>query len=484
VKVKTLRSLKRGDHEQMRRIHALAEGGEDWRKLLSYWLPTTVMEPNDVLIERHAWATYDPHLPVILNLALGSLFADPPVMEGIPDDTWERLEVDCDRLKTSWASFFRSRMRDAVLYRRAWCWVEAPRTAEAPATMADENAVLAGVYLRAIDARSVQTWSTDATGALAAVLFYDCVTETVDIAAPPVKIHRWTAIDAVQIRRWEWRSKPEQSEPTDDDDASEVATIAHGYGQIPVVMYELEHDQWLGGRLHDPCVAHVRASNELAWTIHRAAHEILTVTSREKMKTPTVGTLQWLQLHTYQDGPADKAEYVGPSGTSIDKQIELEEKAKVAIYRAAQMLHIAANPTAAGALQSAEAKARDMEATALLLESFTDGILDYMTEIGKLIMVVLGVKDADVKAIGLRGEEDKNPKAWLESVALAPDLIAASPTAAKLLMTKQASVLLDELDSETMEQIASEIDAYTNGQQPGSGIKPEPKQPEPSDDAA
>lgn len=484
VKVKTLRSLNRGGEygKKMDRIHALYEGGEDWRKLLDFWLPTTVLEPVAVKDERHKWATYDPHLPVIVNLTLGNLFADDPTMDGLPDDVWGRLSANCDRQDTSWAEFFRSRMCDAILYRRAWVWVETPRSEQAPATLADENAVVANVYLRAIDARSVQTWSRDATGKLDAVLFHDCVDEVTDIAAPPVKVHRWTAIDAVRIRRWEWRSTEFKDKPDDEDDAQQLDDIAHGYGRIPVSMYELEHDQWLGGRLHDPCVAHVRADNELRWTIHRAAHEMLVITSREESKKPIVGTLQWLQLHTFADGPADKAEYVGPSGRSIDKQILAEQTAKTAIYRAAQHLHIAANPTAAGALQSAEAKSRDMEATGLLLESYTKGILDFMTEVGKLIAVVLGIDGTEVMAGGLRGEEDKDPKAWLESAALAVDLVGASPTAAKLIMLKQATVLLDDLDPETIDQIEDEIEAYLAGQTPGTGASveaPDPNQPDP-----
>jgi len=475
VKVKTLRALGR-DCTMANRIHALAEGGEDWRRLLNFWLPTTVIEPTDVKDERHKWATYSPHLPLIVNLLLGSLFADPPTMDGLPDDVWERLEADCDRVRTSWASFFCDRVSDAVLYRRAWTWVDVPRSDVVAQTAAQENEVLSRVYLRAISDRSVMRWSCDATGALEAVLFHDCVEASDDIVTKPTKVLRWTAIDSTRIRRWTWSPSESEPEPTDESEAVQEPEIVHGFGRIPVCMYELNDNQWMGKRLHDPCVAHIRASNELAWTIHRAAHEMLVVISRTEMKTPTVGTLRWLQLRTHETGPADKAEYIGPSGASIDKQIAHEQTARTELYRAAQMLHIAANPTAAGALQSAEAKARDMEATALLLESLTDGAIDYMTEVGKLIGSVLGLADeqiADIKAGGLRGEEDKSPTAWMEAAALAPDLVAASPTAAKMIMLKQATILLDDLDSETIDEIEDEIETFLGGQRPGTGIVPE-----------
>lgn len=475
MKVKDLRALGR-DCSQANRIHALAKGGEDWRRLLDFWLPTNAIESPEVKTERHKWATYSPHLPLIVNLLLGNLFADPPTMEGLPDDVWARLEQDCDRMRTSWASFFRERVNDAVLYRRAWCWVDVPRSEVAPQTAAQENETLAKVYLRAICDRSVMRWTHDATGALEAVLFHDCVEESQDIVRRPVKILRWTAIDATTIRRWEWSPSESEPEVTENSEATQTLNIAHGYGRIPVCMYELDETQWMGKRLHDPCIAHIRADNELKWTIHRAAHEMLVITSRAEVKTPTVGTLQWLQLRNNDNGPADSASYVGPSGRSIDKQILHEQGTRTELYRAAQMLHIAANPTAAGALQSAEAKARDMEATALLLESLTDGAIDYMAEVGKLIGTVLGLPEeqiADIKAGGLRGEEDKNPKAWMESAVLAPDLVAASPTAAKLIMLKQASILLDDLDAETMDEIEDEIEAYLSGEQPGSGMKPD-----------
>lgn len=489
MKVKDLWALvDEDDAEELDKIHALYEGGEDWREMLNVWLPAVALEPPDVTKERHARATYDNHMQVITNLALGSLFADPPYLEGLPDDVWNRLAANCDRMGTSWASFYRARMRDAMLYRRAWTWVELAG-ADAPVASAaeEEQVTKGGVYLREIDPRSVVRFTRSTTGALASVLISECLDEPGDIIAPPVKVHRWTAVDSLRIRRWEWRSTPDRKDPREDDEVSALPEVLHNYGVMPIVLHELDHDLWMGARLLDPATALTRASNELEWSVSRSAHEMLVIYSRADMKTPKVGVLQYLQAYTHENGPSDKVEYVGPSGTSLKIQIERERDRRTELYRAAQMLHIAANPTAAGALQSAEAKARDMEATALLLESYTDGLIDYMGKCGRVIATVINKPIDTVKACGLRGEEDKNPTAWLEAAALAPEIVEASPTAAAMLVMKKASVLLDDMDEETRDLVESEISAFYAARPPMTPeppIVPDPTPPGAGDDPA
>lgn len=93
---------------------------------------------------------------------------------------------------------------------------------------------------------------------------------------------RWTYIDGATIRRWEWTPPREHAsrEPGDEEDAEEVFAIEHGLDGIPLVMLELPHDLWAANKLRDPALAHLRARNDLSWSLHRAAHALMMVKSK------------------------------------------------------------------------------------------------------------------------------------------------------------------------------------------------------------
>lgn len=475
MKVKDIRALRCDEyveeHEICELIEGLYEGNEEWREHIAHWLPASKVEPADLLKERHARATYEPILPVVVNLTVGAILAEPPVVEGLADDIAKRIDQDCDGARTSLASFCAHQLKHMLLYRRAWTWIEVPRAEVAEISEADSRGRLAKVYLRIIEPECVIAWSFD-RGNLSGVLLEEEVTERPDIAAPPTRKVRWTAVDAQRIRAWEWTPKwPDQKEPEDEDDVAFVQDVAHGYGFMPIRVCELDSDKTLGWRLLDPCTAHVRASCELDWALFRSATELLVITSSSEVPTPKTGAGYWLNLRrdSGSGGGRDSAEYVGPSGVSLDKLIQRERDARTAVYRAAQHIQMAADPTSAAARQSADSKARDAEPTAILLDTYGDTLRDYVLEIMRGVATLTRTNPDAVKVTGFQGKERTDAGATLKAHAMAGDLFAASPTAHALALRTQVAALFPDLDAATAQKINDEIEAAALLVMPGTG---------------
>lgn len=492
MKVKDLRAARHEDydcdHRAMELIEGLDCGGEEWREKIAHWLPGGAVEPEDLLKERRARATYEPLLPVIITLTVGAMFAEAPVVEGLKADVWDNLSENCDRARTSWASFFASRTREMVLYRRAWVWLEAPPAVAQEVTEADSMQRLAGVYLRAIDPECVANWTMGDDGRLASVLLEEEVCVQANAAAKREKSIRWTLVDAKAIRSWVWTPTEDKSSPSPEDEVTEQPEIPHSYGFMPISMVEIEEGHSLGWRLLDPCTAHTRAQNELDWALYRAASELLVVTSSDATKTPKVGQGYWLQLYRDQHG-ADAASYVGPSGTSLQKLADREQSARTAVYRAAQHLQMAADPSSAAASQSAESKARDQEATAILLDSYGDTLRDFMTEVARNIARLTRSNPEAVVVTGLQGKERTDPAALLKAHVMAVELKEASPTARAMMLESEAAAMFPDIDADAMAAIKTEIAEFIAMTPPGTPavepaadptdpiVEPDPGQP-------
>lgn len=443
-------------------------GGEEWRALLTTWLPQSQVEPADLYSERLARALYsEPQYPVVVNLTLGALFAEPPMVDGLDPALWERLSKNADGALTSFADFMRAALRDAINSRDAFVWVDV-RPQDAEESRATESQRLSETLaLRSIDPRCVQNW-TEQGGRLTGILIAEQVEEVADVVEPAVCVWRWTAVDAERVRRWEWRAKPTQAQPVDEDLLTELPEILHGYGRMPVVRLRLAQDHWLGARLHDPAIALMRAENERDWALYRANNELLCIASKIPVDTPKTGAGYWMQLARDADG-ADTAEYVGPSGTALAECAKRVEDARTSLFRVAQHLQLAADPSAASARQSADSKAKDWEVTAILLESYGDAILDFIAEVCQLVAEISGSDPDAIGVTGIRGE-GRAPAEFIADSNAAVTLKQSSPTAAAAIDKRMARLLLaDDAESDVMADITNEIDAYYAGMTNGTG---------------
>lgn len=463
MKVRTLNTTHPDyDGKRLGRLRALYEGGNAWHELLDCWLPKRAVEPEDVYIERRSLAGYNNHAGPLCSILSAALFAEAPQVDGVKGEHWTALWGDCDGQGTPWRRFWRDRLDDAQVGRRAWAWVNLPARADGlqVGSRADEErAGLLDAYLVGLAPEQVLDWWEDDRGRLTGILVRDVLDRRVGPEAGRTRTWRWTFIDATVIRRWEWKATERQPSPRDDDEATELPQVLHGIGALPVVRLELPPGLWTMGKLEDPVVAATRARNEHTWALHQAANELLAITSRWGDEKVALGHGHFLRLNRDDKGD-DKATYVGPSGVAFQYLEADVRNAREEVFRAVQQMALSADGSDAKARLSGESKAEDWRALDLVLAAFRDLCLGAMCEAVVLCAKARREDAGQVSVSGLDGWQSEGLTVFLESAALAVDAHQISPTFRKLLAKRQAQRLLqDEVSAEELQAVLDEIDA-------------------------
>jgi len=446
---------------RLARLRALYRGGDDWRALLDTWLPQRAVEPDSIYVERRSLATYVNHSGSIVSVLSAALFAEQPQVDGVDGDYWEGLVEDCDGRGSSWRAYWKERLNDAQVGRVAYVWVNLPARAEGSqtASLADEQrAGLLDAYLVAILPEQVLDWWSDERGRLTAVMMRDVLTRRAGPEAGRQTIWRWTYIDAAVIRRWEWAATKDRLTPRPEDDARELAPIAHGLGTLPVVAMELPHGLWTMGKLEDPAVAALRARSEHTWALHQAANELLTVTSKWGDERIELGHGHYLRLSRDADG-ADEAAYVGPSGAAFGFLEKDVQATREEVYRTVQQMALSADSDASSSRLSGESKAEDWRALDIILAAYRDVVLGAMLATARIIARVRREDDSEISVSGLDGWQNESLAAFVETAALAVDARQLSGTFRRLVAKREAQRLLqDEVSPEELQAVLDEIE--------------------------
>jgi hypothetical protein len=479
MKVKLL-SQRRADADRRERLRALFEGGPRWHAMRAAWFPQRGVEPKEVYDERLALLTYTNHVGGLLSTLVGLLFAEPAVVEGLgaeaagSADFYARLLADADGVGTGWAELWPPLVEDALVARHAYLWLDPPAAAPGAAWSSLGDQLRAGaldVRLHRIPPEQVLDWGEGPGGELRWLLF---VGDTEERGAPEqarARVRTWTYIDAKQVRRWEWRPREDQGEPGPEDEAVELAAVAHGFGQLPVVRLSLPLNLWAMHRLEDVAVKLTRSENELAWALHQAAHELLVIRSREfAADTPKLGHGHYLHLERDVNG-ADDAKYVAPSGVAFQHLRAERDADRADLFRAVQAMAQAVNPEHAQA-QSGASKNADWKAADVLLTALSGRVLGAMR---RTLELVAAVRQDKVQPVvrGLDGWHVEDLETFLRSATMAVDAARLSPTFRRLLARVQAErVLGAAVRPEELDQVRAEIDGATDDDPDGDGLDP------------
>lgn len=454
----------------LERLEGLYCGGEEWREKIATWIPKNTAEPEDLWAERKKRAVYHNHAGPIVDLIVAYLFAEAVNVAGL-DPVFLR---NVDRRGTDWTPFWRKIFTDALIYQRAYVWVNLPaRNSEVqPKSRAEEEQLgLLNTYLVGLEAEEVIDWGEDDAGALAWVMIRQHFQHRGGPEESRKKGIRWIYVDAARIRIWEWYATPDKSTPDPEETIQEKASFDHNIGRLPVVAICLPDGLWAMGKLHDPAVALLRASNDLDWALHRAAHALMTVTTKDGFVTPKVGAGYYINLSRDSDGE-DKVSFAEPSGATfeaLDKRIkDLREE----LYRIVQALALAVSPGSTKQ-QSGESKAKDWQAMEVILSAYAGIILEAMRQVG---IVVAGIRrQAPPEVSGLDGWQQEDLTELLNQIVLVLGLSIPSPTLKRVLQKKAAARLLVDASPEERAKIDKEIEEAPE--------EPDPYQP-PADSSA
>jgi hypothetical protein len=456
VKVKLLDKLHPTlDGAELEQLRALADGGQRWRSLLTTWLPQNAAEPADVYADRQSRAVYHNYAGGILGLLAAYLFSRPPTIDGAKGDYWTAFYKNVDQEGTPWSRWWRLRFRDALVEDQVLTWVNLP--ARSPGQeYNDLGAELKGgvldAYLVPILADELRYWSEDKHGRLVWVLFRQCVDERTTVEADVVRVYRWTYIDENVIRRWEWRSTAEQLAPKPEDDATELPTIAHKMGRIPVVRLKLPNELWAMQMLRDPAIAHLRSRNDLTWALHKTAHALMIIKRRQGGDDPTVGPGYYLALE-----PEDEVGWTEPAGNSTAILREDCADLREEIYRVVNQMALATDNSSSRVKASGESKAFDWQASAIVMSAYADLVKGAMLEVLAVIRGARGEKD-EVSIGGLDGWQSLSLDQFLAGSAMALHAAQMSPTFRREVAKREAERLLPDLGEKTMAVIRAEID--------------------------
>ncbi|MEL6346890.1 MAG: hypothetical protein AAFV53_27505, partial [Myxococcota bacterium] len=468
-------------------LRALLDGGDRFRAFRRTLFAKNAMEDTSLYEERIRLVQYTNHAGAIISVLGALLFAEAPALSGLEGRYWEALWMDCDGKGTSWKQFWRERFRDAQAGQHAWVWINLPaRNAEAPAPTnraEEEQAGYLDGYLVGLTPEQVIDWETDAQGALQWVLFRSIEQKRAGPAEPRKTVWKWTYIDAAVIRRWQWTPKPEQAEPTEEDTAQELEPIEHKLGQLPVVRMTMPADLWAMGKLEDPAIAACRARNELSWALHRAANELLVITSKWDEGHVVLGHGAYLKLRRDEKG-SDSAQYVAPSGVAFSHLQTDVASTRDEVYRVVQQMALSADADAARQRLSGESKSQDWKATEIVLGSYADLVRQAMRNTVRFIAKnIRGEQVETVSISGLDGWSEEDLLTFLDAAALAVDARSFSPTFRKVVAKRQARRLLqDEVDEGTLREIETEIDeADVEALDPLGGFRAPAGEPPPND---
>lgn len=460
MKVKVLRQRHpEHDAELLERYRALYEGGEAWRELIDHWLPQHDSELPDRWAARKKFATYTNHVGALCDFFRSHLFSEALALDGVEDEWLSAWVDDVDQAGTSLTDWWGDAFGHAMVGRVAYAWVDLPPRGKF-VTLDDQLAAGAlDAYLRLLTPEQV-IWVERQGGRIRWLLVEDVLEERPDVAAEVETVWRWTYIDEVEIRRWEWRPRPERPTPLDDDEAEELDPIVHGCKRdgvpcVPVVELDLTAGLWAVAKLAEPAIAHMRARNDLSWALHMGANPILIVRSNAALDAPTLGAGYFLRV----PGEQDHVWYAEPSGANYAILADDVRALREELYRTVQQLAQAADSSATRTRMSAESKARDWQATEIVLAAYAARVKSAVRQVVELVAAIRGIDTSKLQVTGLEGWHQEDLATELEAMALALDARSLSPTYRREIAKLQATrVLGDRVKQDVLDKIHDEID--------------------------
>ncbi len=370
-------------------------------------------------------------------------------------------------------AWFRELFLEAQIGQCGYAWVNLP--ARAPGvtygSRADEEAAgLLRPYLVLLTPEQVIDWEEDERGRLMWVMVRGVDERRERVEDSRLRVHRWTWIDATTIRRWEWRSPSEdQPDPKPEDTAAELAPVQHGIGRLPVVRMALPSGLWALNKVADPAAALTRRSNDLDWSLHRAAHALMAIHSKWGDEEPVLGPGYYLKL-----GIDDRVEYAEPSGVSFEAQAAHEAALREELYRVVQQMAVSADADATRTRASGESKARDWQALEIILSAYGELVRATMHEVLEVVAAARHDEVPDLAVKGLDGWNLEDLPTFLQGALVGRGLVKSETFARTIAKRVVTRLLQDEVSPETIEEIVEEIDAadYSGGDDLFSGPTP------------
>lgn len=375
------------DYEEEEDLEAIYKGGKHLEKRLERFLPQRPREPNERYRVRKNEYHIRNYTAAIIDYFAAMLFTSKPsavakdekgevVLQ--PDDFYSRFREDCDRLGGDIDAFFKGRLTEGMVQRRAWFSLEQPDAGSEepgarrlpPASRADfEREGIGSCWLRALDHDYVLDWELDDTGALAWVLVKSKSrkrSSLIGSRSEVTEIWEHYQVDRVDTYAITY---DEKNKPTSATDVPRIGTRYHTFGRVPVVCMELPEALWVANRLKTAQLAHFRAINAQSWSLAATCYAMPVA----KVKDPDSAAMSNMAhgagyaIYLYPD---ESWEWEAPP-TDHFAALDTEIKSlKDEIFRIAHQMALGVENNAAAVGRSGQSKQQDHQSTRVVLTAY------------------------------------------------------------------------------------------------------------------
>lgn len=406
------------DGDFWRRCHALYAGGKTLLgddQVMKDLFPPHLTEDPQVYRERKRRAYYIPYAGEIVDAIVAALTSQPLTMSAEPEakdaEFWEKFYQDVSRpggKKFSFNQLLRTQILTALTKRTAWTLVDLPNTdpASFPNRAAQEASGALDPYACIIAPEAVLDWEEDDSGELAWVLVKATHKRRDGLAAKRNK----TREEFTYYTREGWARYVVEYEdghaPKDDAEVPLESSGAHSFGKVPAVRLCLPEGLYALGKIESIATAHLNKRNALSWAEYKSLFPVPVaylgppnamnpVTEDEERATNQKHGPGFMRVM----GHEDRMEYFGPDAGPFAVAAEDLDKLRDEMHRVLHHMALSVDNSGAALQRSADSKAIDQAAAAVVLKALGGYIREHATEVYALVSAARGMGvDADAGA--------------------------------------------------------------------------------------
>lgn len=450
-------------------LDALAKGGQDFKALISKFLPQNPVEPEDVYMQRRAQAHYRSYVGSIINLYTSWLFASAFSVKAYERDTetpieslskfYGQFQEDVGN-ETQIGSFIKERFRAALTTQKSAWLVELPSNdgMEAESAQDWEARGLGRATLKAVERHELLDWQEDDEGVLTWAIVHTCFeTRESWVMARNTVTETWRVYDRAYVHTFQLRYE-HGKRPTDPK--HEVPRVGepqlHGFKRVPLIRLELPKELCIGEQIFDTQLEHFRLDNALSWLIRRTCYAQPVFNLEDGENPPRMGTGYAIVI-----GKDDKMGWTSPPVAPFDILQKNIDNKRDEIYRIVHQLAQGVDNNAETVGRSADSKEIDAAATRIMLNAYGEIVCKPIEETYEMISEARGEDSYEWSVEGLAGYDTATVSSLIANTAAARTLGIPSQVFHKELCSKVAMALLPEADQRVKDSIRKEITSAT-----------------------
>ncbi|ANV88486.1 hypothetical protein [Picosynechococcus sp. PCC 7117] len=251
----------------LREIDLLTSGGYKLKSVVKEFLPARPGEDPVTYRSRINKFTYLNILGSAINDQVAKVSNGSLVVSGLSDNPlWNEFRTNTDLANRHEKSLLSQVLREALKFKKVYIHLDKPKSLVEPLNRAQEQLLGLRPYTVLYSPFQVINWS-ETSGKLNWIKVRQVVEESINPLLPPVTKVIWTIIDNEHITKYEATVKlNSQGEIeqindefiNDETQVTQISSVAHGYGEVPVVKVEIPEELWVADQAALKALEHLR----------------------------------------------------------------------------------------------------------------------------------------------------------------------------------------------------------------------------------